>query len=73
MTLHGFFCMTFAEEMVTRLEALMRDAAGLQSVTIDGHMVTYADLVAQYEFWKRKVATESGKRATVAQIDLGGF
>lgn len=65
--------MTFAEEMVSKLEALMREAAGLQSVNIDGHMVTYADLLAQYEFWKRKVATESGKRATVAQIDLSGF
>ena len=38
---------TFAEQMVTRLEALLARCAGLQSVNVEGETVTFADLQQQ--------------------------
>ena len=64
---------TFAEQMVTKLEALLLENAGVQSVNVDGQAVTFTDLQRQYDYWKGKVARESGTRPRVASVNLGGF
>lgn len=64
---------TFAEQMVAKLEGLLLQSAGLQSVNVDGEAVTFADLEKRYDYWKGRVASESGARPISATIDLGGF
>ena len=61
---------TFAQQMVTKLEALLLANAGVRSVNVDGQQVSFDDLTAQYEHWKRKAAAEAGTRPRVAQINL---
>jgi len=51
---------TFAEDMVAKFEGLLRDNAGLRSVTVDGVATTFEDLTQQWEYWKRQAARESG-------------
>ena len=64
---------TFAEQMVEKLEALLLKAAGHSSISVDGQAVTYSDLEAKYNYWKRQVARESGAKPLIADIDLSGF
>ncbi|ODA28064.1 hypothetical protein [Planctopirus hydrillae] len=64
---------TFAEEMLTKVEDLLRKSAGLKVVTWDGKTMQYDDLVAQREKWRREVAQEQGKRNRVLGVDLSGF
>jgi hypothetical protein len=61
---------TFAEDQVARLESLLQANVGVQSVTVGGRSVAYADLLEQYEYWQSKVARENGTRPRNAQIDL---
>lgn len=63
---------TFAEQMVAKLETTLLEAAGLQSVTIAGQVVTYAELTKQYEFWKSKVAKEGGSRPVLIEVEMRG-
>lgn len=63
--------MSFATQMVDKLEALLLANVGVQSMTVDGRAVTYADLLKQYDFWKNKVARETNSRPLASQIDLG--
>lgn len=67
---------TFAESMVTRLETLLAEAAGLEEVEVAGKGGTrtkYADLLKQYQFWKNKVAIEQGTKQRIVRLDLSGF
>ncbi|MDE2100064.1 MAG: hypothetical protein KGL39_22610 [Patescibacteria group bacterium] len=64
---------SFAAAQVARLETLLSQCVGVQSITVDGQTVTYADLLAQYQFWKRRAAVENGTRPFVSQINLGNF
>ena len=64
---------TFAEQMVTKLEAILLENAGVQSVSIDGQSVSYADLKAEHEYWRQRVLKESGKRPVISMIRLDGF
>ncbi|MCE9605076.1 MAG: hypothetical protein K8U03_09275 [Planctomycetia bacterium] len=61
---------TFAENMVTKLEAVLLESAGLASTTIDGVTVALSDVEAKYEFWKAKVARENGRKPRVSTISL---
>jgi hypothetical protein len=61
---------TFAEEMVTKYEGLLRENAGAKSVTVDGIAVSYADLEVKHQYWKKQVAVEKGERPPVATVDL---
>jgi hypothetical protein len=63
---------TFAERMVTKLETLLEQSAGLASVNVDGEAVTFADLEARYDYWKGRVALENGARRRSSSIYLGG-
>jgi hypothetical protein len=45
----------------------------MESLSVDGRSVTYADLMAQYDYWKSRVAREIGTRQRVLQVDLSGF
>lgn len=64
---------TLAERMVEKLETLVEENAGLQAVTVNGTSTTYADLVAQLDYWKKKQLRESGAAPRVKRMDLGGF
>lgn len=59
--------------MVTKLEALLLEAAGLQSIAVNGTTTTFTDLTKQHEFWKSKVAREQGLKPRLTRIDLSGF
>lgn len=65
--------MSFASNQVARLETLLAQCVGVQSVTVNGQAVTYDDLTKQYKFWKSRQARENKTRPRSAQIYLGGF
>jgi hypothetical protein len=62
---------THAETMVTLLEGLMQANPGVETVIVDGRTMAFADLIKQYEHWKKRVAIESGARPRSATINLG--
>lgn len=64
--------MTFAEEMLATIEGVLREAAGLQSANIAGQTVTYTDLLAQREHWRREIAKEQGNRPLLLEVDMRG-
>jgi len=64
---------TSAETQVARYEALLATSAGLDTVSVDGQSVRYADVEAKYRYWKREVAREKGTRPQAASINLSGF
>ncbi len=64
---------TFAEQQVSRLEALLTANTGVDSVMVGSRSVKYSDLLKQYDYWKAIVARESGERPRAAQINLSGF
>lgn len=64
---------TFAEEMVTKLETVLKANAGLKSVQVDGQAVSFDDITDQYDYWKRKVAKEKGRAPVISTIKLGQF
>jgi hypothetical protein len=64
---------TFAETMLAKYEALLAVSAGLDTVSVDGQSVRYADVEAKYRYWKRDVAREQDRRPQAASINLGGF
>ena len=65
---------TFARSQVERYETLMASVPpGVQSVTVDGTVVSLRDIEEKYEYWKRRGAIESGAKPRVAQVNLGGF
>ena len=64
---------TFAEQQVSRLEALLAANTGVDSVMVGSRSVKYADLLKQYDYWKAIVAREGGERPRAAQINLSGF
>jgi hypothetical protein len=49
---------TFAETMLAKYETLLQTATGLDTVSVDGQSVRYADVEAKYRYWKREVARE---------------
>jgi hypothetical protein len=57
---------TFAETMLSKYETLLQTSAGLDTVSVDGQSVRYADVEAKYRYWKRE-------RPQAASINLGGF
>ena len=65
--------MSFASNQVSRLETLLQQNVGVQSVTVNGHAVTYDDLLKHYKYWKSRQARENKTRPRSAQIYLGGF
>ena len=64
---------TFNERMVAKLQAILLENAGAQSVTVDGQSVAYADLVEQLATFEKRAALEKGTKRRVANIHLGGF
>ena len=63
---------TFAEDMVTKYEALLAANAGVGRVVVDGVDVSYTELERRYDGWKRRVDIEKGVVARGASIDLSG-
>lgn len=64
---------SFAELQVARLQTLLAQSTGVDSVTVDGQSVKYTDLLNQYDYWTAKVAQESGTRPTTVGVNLGNF
>ncbi len=62
--------MSFASNQVSRLETLLQQNVGVQSVTVNGHAVTYDDLLKHYNYWKSRQARENKTRPRSAQIYL---
>ena len=63
----------FAEEMVEKYKGLLRDNAGIKSVSVDGQSVSYDDIQKQYNQWKKILDSSTGKKAMVSQINLSNF
>lgn len=61
---------TFAEDQVTRMEALITKMGGMTSMTIDGRQVSIGDLIEQYEYWQKKVAIAAGTRPRAFSVNL---
>lgn len=62
---------SFAEQQLARIEATLAALAGAKSMTIDGRVVTFDDLTAQWTFWSKRVAAATGTgRPLTSQIDL---
>lgn len=62
--------LVFARQMVAKYRDLLTKAAGLKSITIDGQMVTYAELESAFRRWQKSVGRLSGSRPTTVTIDL---
>lgn len=60
----------FTRRMVAKYRELLLKAAGLQSITIDGQAVSYADLEARYSDWIGRLAQLDGTLNAVLTIDL---
>ena len=63
---------TFAEEMLTKYEAVLRANVGVASIVVDGVTVTYQDLEKRYLLWHKRVAREKGRCPVAATIQLRG-
>lgn len=63
---------TYAENMVDKYETLLTANAGLKQVSVDGQVVSFADLEASYEFWTRRVAREAGTKPLIVGVNLSG-
>ena len=61
---------TFADQMVTKYETLLLQAAGLRAVQVDGQSVSYGDLERRHRYWKRIQAREGGVRPQAASPGL---
>lgn len=64
---------THAERMVVKYEALLEANPGVQTVSVDGLSVSYADLEAKLAHWKRRVARHQGTRPVATTIRLDRF
>lgn len=63
---------TFAEQMLSKLEAALLANPGAQSVSVDGESVSFVDLEARRKEYAAIVAREQGTRLRTGQIGLGG-
>lgn len=62
--------MAFADTMVAKYETLLQQCAGVKSVNVDGNTVTFEELEAKYQYWKKLAARASGARPFAARIKL---
>jgi hypothetical protein len=62
--------LVFARQMVAKYRDMLAKSAGLKSITIDGQMVTYAEIEANYRKWQKSVARLSGSRPLAVTIDM---
>lgn len=64
---------TFTEQMIAKLEALLLENPGVDRISLpDGRSVSYRDLKAELEYWRRRAAQETAARPRLASINLGG-
>jgi hypothetical protein len=60
----------FADEMVTKFKALLKQCAGLTSITVDGQTYQFDDLNEQYRFWRSEARRLSGLVGSIQSMDL---
>lgn len=63
---------TFAEQMLARIEAALLESAGVKSAVIAGQTVSFDDLVAQRDHWRREIQKEQGGRPLMLEVHMGG-
>lgn len=63
---------TFAEQMLAKIEAVLLEAAGVKSAVIAGQTVSYDDLIAQRDHWRREIQKERGTRPLMVEVHMGG-
>jgi len=61
---------TFAEQVVTVLEARILELVGVQETGGDGEKTVMQDLEKKHAYWSGKVAREQGKRPVTASVDM---
>lgn len=61
---------TFAEQMVSKYEALLLACAGATSINTDGETLSLANLEDKHRYWKSIVAREQQTRPTTFTIDM---
>jgi hypothetical protein len=64
---------TFAEQMVTKLQAeILAGSGGVRSTSIDGMTINVSrrDLLKELTHWQKVVARQKGTRPTALTIDL---
>ena len=60
-----------AAVMVAKLQTLLQENVGIESVTVDGQQVTYTKLRADLAYWQGVVDRTNGTRPLAATIKLG--
>jgi len=63
---------TTAEQIVAKIEAAILADPLAENVSLDGHSVSMPGALRKLEYWRRRVARESGGRPVLASLDLAG-
>jgi hypothetical protein len=63
---------TTAELAVEKIEAAILANPLAEQITLDGHSVSMPDAVEKLEYWRRRLARESGGRPVVSTLNLSG-
>jgi hypothetical protein len=61
---------SFAQQMITKLQAVLLESAGLAEAVIDGVSVKLTDVEAKLRYWENRRAQECGAKPRVSSIDL---
>jgi len=64
--------MTTAGEIVAKIEAALLANPLADQISLDGHSVSMPEALKKLEYWRRRVARESGGRPVVSTMDLSG-
>lgn len=64
---------TLADKMLEKLETILLENVGLESVNVDGSSVAYADLEKKYDYWRKRQQREQGQAPVISRIRLDQF
>lgn len=65
--------LTFAQQMVAKLEACLLANPTASTINIDGTSVAFVDVQKRLDYFYRMRSLESGERQTFTGMQLGGF
>jgi hypothetical protein len=68
----AYFNTSFASNMVEKYQCLLEKSAGLKSVSVEGEMMSLADLEVKWQFWKNELAKAEGYKPRISAIQIGG-
>jgi hypothetical protein len=61
---------TTAQEIVAKIEAALLENPLAEQITLDGQSVSMPAAIQKLEYWRTRVARESGGRRRASTIDL---